>query len=198
MTGIIDYGAGNTASVGYALSRLAADFIVSDSTDELEKCDKLILPGVGSARFAMESLREKGLVDLIKGWKKPFLGICLGMQLLVDHSEEGDIDCLGVIPGKCILFDRGKTKVPLMGWNKVTFTGSSGLFSGLQSGEWFYFAHSYYLPVSSCTIAESENGGQYSAAIQKDNFIGVQFHPEKSSTQGKQMLQNFIEMEVKC
>jgi len=197
VTGIIDYGAGNTASVGFALTRLETEFIVSSSDHELERCDRLILPGVGSARFAMENLYNKGLVDLITGWKKPFLGICLGMQLLVDHSEEGDIGCLGVIPGRCRLFNKEKTKVPLMGWNKIYFNDSSGLFKGLNTGEWFYFAHSYYLPKSEFTIAESENGSQYSAAIQKDNFFGVQFHPEKSSAQGKKILQNFIEMEVK-
>jgi glutamine amidotransferase len=198
VTGIIDYGAGNTASVGYALSRLEADFIVSSSVKELEKCDRLILPGVGSARFAMESLKEKGLINLITAWEKPFLGICLGMQLLFDHSEEGDTSCLGIIPGECLLFDRNKTKVPLMGWNKVTFNNSFDLFAGVKNGEWFYFAHSYYIPLTEYTIAESENDGLYSAAIRKDNFFGVQFHPEKSSVQGKKLLDNFVKMEVKC
>lgn len=198
MTGIIDYGAGNTASVGYALSRLEADFIVSASIKELKKCDRLILPGVGSARFAMESLKEKGLIDLITGWEKPFLGICLGMQLLFDHSEEGNTSCLGIIPGECLLFDRNKTKVPLMGWNKVTFNNLFDLFAGVKNGEWFYFAHSYCLPLTEFTIAESVNDRLYSAATRKDNFFGVQFHPEKSSIQGKKLLDNFVKMEVKC
>lgn len=198
MTGIIDYGAGNTASVGYALFRLEIDFIVSDSAEDLLRCDRLILPGVGSARFAMESLKGKGLTELISGWKKPFLGICLGMQLLFDHSEEGDTSCLGIIPGECLLFDRNKTKVPLMGWNKVTFNNLFDPFAGVKSGEWFYFAHSYYIPLTEFTIAESENGGLYSAAIRKDNFFGVQFHPEKSSIQGKKLLDNFVKMEIKC
>jgi len=192
VTGIIDYGAGNTASVGYALSRLDADFFVSSSPEELAGFDRLILPGVGSARFAMESLYNKGLVDLIIGWKKPFLGICLGMQLLVDHSEEGDTPCIGIIPGECLLFDRQKTKVPLIGWNKVIFDKSSAIFDGIESKEWFYFAHSYFIHESKFTIARCENGTPYSAAVRKDNFLGVQFHPEKSSGKGMKLLDNFI------
>lgn len=193
MTGIIDYGAGNTASVSCALEKLGARFIITSSVPELEKCGRIILPGVGSARAAMDNLSEKGVVEFIKTTGKPFLGICLGMQLLAESSEEGDADCLGVVQGRCSLFDRVASKVPLMGWNRVEFTAGDPLFEGIESGSYFYFAHSYKLPVIPETVAIANNSGSYTAALRKGNKWGVQFHPEKSSDQGLRLLRNFIE-----
>lgn len=193
MTGIIDYGAGNTASVSYALEKLGVDLIISSSVEELEKCDNLILPGVGSARAAMENLKAKGLINFIKTTDKPFLGICLGMQLLAEASEEGETGCLGVVNGVCSAFDKTVSKVPLMGWNKVQLTVQDPLFDGIEPGSYFYFAHSFKLPVIAETIATSDNSGAYTAALRKGNKWGVQFHPEKSSDQGLRLLKNFIE-----
>lgn len=193
MTGIIDYGAGNTASVSYALEKLGTRFVITSSLEELEKCGRLILPGVGSARAAMDNLIAKGLIELIKNSEKPFLGICLGMQLLAEFSDEGDTDCLGIVPGRCSLFDRTVSKVPLMGWNRVDFTVGDPLFAGIEKGSYFYFAHSYKLTVIPESIALADNSGAYTAALRKGNKWGVQFHPEKSSDQGLRLLRNFIE-----
>jgi len=193
VTGIIDYGAGNTASVSYALEKLGVDLIISSSVEELERCDSIILPGVGSARAAMDNLRARGLTEFIKTTGKPFLGICLGMQLLAEASEEGETGCLGVVNGVCSAFDKTVSKVPLMGWNRVEVTVSDPIFDGIEPGSYFYFAHSFKLPVITETIATSDNSGAYTAALRKGNMWGVQFHPEKSSDQGLRLLKNFIE-----
>lgn len=193
MTGIIDYGAGNTASVSYALEKLGVDLIISSSVEELEKCDSIILPGVGSARAAMENLKSRGLENFIKTTDKPFLGICLGMQLLAESSQEGETECLGLVRGVCTAFDKTISKVPLMGWNRVEVTVPDPLFDGIEPGSYFYFAHSFKLPVIAETIATSDNSGVYTAALRKGNKWGVQFHPEKSSGQGLRLLKNFID-----
>ena len=193
MTGIIDYGAGNTASVSYALEKLGVDLVISSSVVLLDKCDNLILPGVGSARAAMENLRAKDLVNFIKTTNKPFLGICLGMQLLAETSEEGETECLGIVKGGCIAFDKTISKVPLMGWNRVEPGVPDPLFDGIEPGSYFYFAHSFKLPIITETIAVSDNSGAYTAALRKGNKWGGQFHPEKSSEQGLRLLKNFIE-----
>lgn len=193
MTGIIDYGAGNTASVSYALEKLGVKLVISSSVEELERCDNIILPGVGSARAAMENLKARGLIDFIKTTSKPFLGICLGMQLLAGSSEEGETECLGIVNGSCTAFDKTISKVPLMGWNRVEPINSDPLFAGIEPGSYFYFSHSYKLPVIDETIAVSDNSGGYTAALRKGNKWGVQFHPEKSSEQGLRLLKNFIE-----
>jgi len=193
VTGIIDYGAGNTASVSYALVRLGVDLVISSSVVLLDKCDNLILPGVGSARAAMENLRAKDLVNFIKTTNKPFLGICLGMQLLAETSEEGETECLGIVNGGCTAFDKTISKVPLMGWNRVEPGVPDPLFDGIEPGSYFYFAHSFKLPIITETIAVSDNSGAYTAALRKGNKWGVQFHPEKSSEQGLRLLKNFIE-----
>ncbi len=194
MTGIIDYGAGNAASVSYALERAGARFIITSSVSELEICDRIILPGVGSARAAMENLESRGVVEFIKTTEKPFLGICLGMQLLAESSEEGETGCLGIVSGKCTLFDRSVSKVPLMGWSRVEVTENDPLFEGISSGSYFYFAHSYKLPGIPETIALARNPESYTAALRKWNKWGVQFHPEKSSDQGGRLIQNFLEI----
>lgn len=194
MIGIIDYGAGNVRSVGNALERLQTPFFVSRNVSDLEKAQKLILPGVGEARSAMKSLGQSGLVDWLKAVKVPFLGICIGMQILFDHSDEGETPCLGVIAGLVQRFDPGQVKIPHMGWNRVAIQQSNPLFHNTGNGEYFYFVHSFRAPVVEATLAVTEYGSAFSAAVRKDNYFGVQFHAEKSGNAGLQVLRNFIEL----
>ncbi len=191
MIGIINYGAGNTKSIMNALDRIEADYFISDLTKELEKADKLILPGVGHAKTAMNRLEEQGLTDFIRSWKKPLLGVCLGMQLLCEFTEEGNTRCLGIIEDRVKKFTDKEMKVPKMGWN-ITSPADNELMRNIKADDYFYFVHSYYLPTSEYSIAQANYGIEYTAAIQKDNFYGVQFHPEKSAKAGSQILQNFI------
>ena len=194
MTGIIDYGAWNVRSVGNALERLQTPFFVSKSVADLSKAQKLILPGVGEARSAMKSLGQSGLVDWLKTVKVPFLGICIGMQILFDHSDERETPCLGVIAGRVQRFDAGQVKIPHMGWNRVAIQQPNPLFRNTGNGEYFYFVHSFRAPVVETTLAVTEYGGDFSAAVHKDNFFGVQFHAEKSGNAGLQVLRNFVEL----
>ncbi len=194
MIGIVNYGAGNTASVSYALERLGVPFILSNSAAELEKCSKIIFPGVGSAEAAMNKLKEYELIDYLKNTRKPLLGICLGMQMFASFSEEGNIECLNIIETKCLKFRDKNVKIPNMGWSSITLESSSRLFEGIPAGAYFYFAHSFYIPLNNYTIAASENGQPFTASLRKDNFYGVQFHPEKSSDAGMKVLNNFVEI----
>ncbi len=190
---LIDYDAGNTCSVMNALKRLEVDFVLSDDPEVIRSAEKVIFPGVGHAKAAMDSLREKGLVEVIKGLTQPVLGICVGMQLLCTSSKEGDADCLDVIPLRVTKFDENPAlKVPHMGWNTLTNVQDHPLFKGIESEEYFYFVHSYYVPQSSYSIADCEYDLEFSAAVQKDNFYGIQFHAEKSGPIGAQLLSNFI------
>lgn len=182
---IIDYGAGNTESVRFALERLGSSPVLSADPEVIQKADKVIFPGVGSASHAMEVLRTKGLNILIPDLKQPVLGVCLGMQVMMEYSEEGNTACLGIFPGKVVRFSEG-VKIPHMGWNRV-----DGQDQLVPNG-FYYFVHSYVVPVMDETIAESSHGQRFSAAIRKDNFIGVQFHPEKSSSIGANLLSNFL------
>ncbi|HAL54991.1 MAG TPA: imidazole glycerol phosphate synthase subunit HisH [Bacteroidetes bacterium] len=193
MIGIIDYGAGNIRSVGNALDRLGVEYFISSAISELERAEKLILPGVGEARSAMESLDRSGLIAWLKTVQVPFLGICIGMQILFEHSSERDTKCLGVVPGSIRRFSASQTKVPHMGWNQVTLANESNLFQGIRSDEFFYFVHSYFAPVTEHTIGVTAYGGSFSAAVQKGNYYGVQFHAEKSGNAGLQLLKNFIQ-----
>lgn len=193
MIGIIDYGAGNIRSVGNALERLGVRYFVSNKVNELEKAEKLILPGVGEARNAMESLDRVGLINWLLNVDVPFLGICIGMQILFEHSAERDTRCLGVLGGSVDKFDGTKVKVPHMGWNKVRLQRSSPLFKDIRDGEFFYFVHSYRAPVVEESIGVADYQSRFSAAVQKQNFYGVQFHTEKSGTAGLQVLRNFVE-----
>jgi imidazole glycerol-phosphate synthase subunit HisH len=196
MIGIVNYGAGNIRSVSNALNRLSVPHFVSNNCIELNQADKLIFPGVGEARSAMDALVRAGLDDWLKNVSVPFLGICLGMQLLFEHTTERATDCLGIISGTNEQFNSGKSqlKVPHMGWNQVQQNGGSPLFSGIKSSENFYFVHSYYAPVVPATIGITDYNVQFTSAIQYKNFYGVQFHPEKSSKVGLQLLKNFIEL----
>jgi glutamine amidotransferase len=192
--GIVDYGAGNIRSLGNALERLAKRFFVSQDVQELQRADKLMLPGVGEARSAMESLRRAGLLEWLPTVGVPFLGICIGMQILFEHSDERDTACLGIVPGRVARFDGARVKVPHMGWNRVQRKVRSPLFEGIRDGEFFYFVHSFAAPLVANTICSTEYGEEFSSAIQKNNFYGVQFHAEKSGSAGLQVLRNFIEL----
>ena len=196
MIGIINYGAGNIRSVSNALNRLSVPHFVSNDCDELNKADKLIFPGVGEARSAMDALVRTRLTDWLKEVTVPFLGICLGMQLLFEHTTERATDCLGIISGTNERFNSEKSqlKVPHMGWNQVQQNGKNPLFFGIMSGENFYFVHSYYAPIVQVTIGTTDYDVQFTSAIHQKNYYGVQFHPEKSAKAGLQILKNFIEL----
>lgn len=190
---IIDYGAGNIQSIRFALERLGytADF-TSDAA-RIREADRVIFPGVGEAGSAMEKLEDSGLDQVIPGLTQPVLGICLGMQLMCRYSEEGETRGLGIFDMEVRRFPKG-LKVPQIGWNSIHRL-KGPLFKGVGEGAYVYLVHSYFAPLSGDTIAGSEYGFEYSAALGRDNFMGVQFHPEKSSKDGAQILRNFIEME---
>ncbi len=194
MIAIIDYGAGNTRSVSNALAGLKLEHIVTNDEKKINDAEKIIFPGVGEAAFAMKMLKKLNLVNIIVNTDKPVLGICLGMQLLFDKSEESNIECLSIIPGKVKRFDSSKLKVPHMGWNKVNIKSDSRLFEGIKEDSYFYFAHSYYVPLSVNSIAQSNYGKIFCASVRKSNFYGVQFHPEKSGSEGLRLLTNFVEL----
>jgi glutamine amidotransferase len=195
---IVKYNAGNIQSVLFALERLGVDAKVTDDKDELFAADKVIFPGVGAARSAMDSLKEKGLDAVIKQLKQPVLGICVGMQLLFEHSEESDTECLGIIPAKVKLFKSEEIspdipiKVPQVGWNDI-YNLKTDLFKDVPEHSYIYYVHSYYAEMNPYCIATSNYGLEYAGAVQKDNFYGVQFHTEKSAKVGDQILKNFIE-----
>ena len=184
---IIDYGAGNTRSVQFALQRLGVQPVLSNDHKEIIAADKVIFPGVGHAKAAMDVIREKQLDILIPQLKQPVLGICLGMQLMCRHSEEGNTPGLGIFDDNVKLFD-ATLKVPHIGWN--TAGGSSVLASAMD--EWYYFVHSFYVPQTVDTTMICNYGINFSAAIQKNNFYGVQFHPEKSGLAGEKLLKKFL------
>lgn len=194
MIALIDYGAGNLKSVANALDELQTEYIITNKVDEINSADKIIFPGVGEAASAMNRLIDKNIAEVIKSTSKQLLGICLGMQLLATFSEERNTKCLDVIQSIVKQFDKSKVKVPHMGWNKVEFNYRNKLFTSVESGEYFYFANSYYLPITEHTIASTNYDVYFSAGINKNNFYGVQFHPEKSGKAGLQILMNFIEL----
>jgi len=194
MIGIIKYQAGNLTSVSNALKRLEADHFISDNTGELEKADGIIFPGVGHAGAAMDDLRSRDLDVWLKNTTKPVLGICLGMQLLYESSEEGESTTLGIIPGRLKKFDSSKAKVPHMGWNQLEPLKDHPLISGINSKQHLYYVHGYYAPANEYTVATCSYINDFAAVVAKDNFMGVQFHPEKSGSVGSLLLQNFLDM----
>jgi imidazole glycerol-phosphate synthase subunit HisH len=196
MIGIVYYGAGNIFSLTAALDRLDLKYGMIKKAEDFEKYDRYIIPGVGHAGSAMQKLEETGLVPSILALKKPVLGICVGMQLLTNHSEEGDSVLTGIIPLKTRLFsEKLNVKVPHTGWNKVNQSSDNPLFSDIVPGTHFYFVHSYFIEFNfTFTVALAEYGIKFSAVIQKDNFYGVQFHPEKSGIAGEQLLKNFAQL----
>jgi glutamine amidotransferase len=187
---IINYKAGNVQSVKFALERLGFVAILTDKPEEIVQAKKVIFPGVGQAGNAMQMLVSLGLNELIPALKQPVLGICLGMQLMCNHSEEGDTMGLGIFPSNVKKFDTS-LKVPHIGWNAILKTNCK-LFNGIRDKSFAYFVHSYYVPLNEYTTAVSEYGTGFSAAIRKDNFYGCQFHPEKSGNIGHQILANFL------
>ena len=192
---IVNTGCANISSVKFAVERLGVRVEVTDDIDAIQRADKVFLPGVGHANAAMKSIREKGLIDVIRGLEQPTLGICLGMQLMVTESQEGingNTKCLGLMPGLVEQMTADNLRLPHMGWNKVDAVGNAPLFKGIDDGTYFYFVHSFCVKQYEQTMATSDYGQVFSAAINKDNFFGVQFHPERSSDAGAQLLKKFI------
>jgi glutamine amidotransferase len=191
---IIDSGGANIASLLFALKRLGCDADLTVDATLIENADRVILPGVGAAADAMQRLQDASLVDVIRGLQQPVLGICLGMQLLADASEEEDVECLGIIPGVARRLPVAPGfPVPNMGWCPVTKTADAPLLDGIADGSFFYFVHSYALPPSEFTLATADHVEAFSAVVGRDNFVAAQFHPERSSADGARLLRNFLE-----
>ncbi len=186
---IIDYGAGNVKSVAFACERLGFQTELTNDKDKITSAEKVIFPGVGHADYAMQQLKKNNLIDVIKNLKQPTIGVCLGMQLMCAHTEEGNIDGLGIFDLPVKAFS-DKLKVPHMGWNKLEET--KGLLSDLE--EYVYFVHSYFVPENEYSIANCNYGTRFSAALQKDNFYACQFHPEKSGKIGEEILKRFLNL----
>ena len=196
MIAIIDYDTGNLRSVCNALDRIGAEYVLTDDPKVISQADRVLLPGVGEASSAMTKLHERGLCDVIRRLKVPVLGICIGMQLMCRHSEEGDVDCLGIFDSVVRKFQADSAsgvKVPHMGWNEISQL-RTGLFDGLSEGDFVYFVHSFAADVCTDTIAVSDNGRLFSAAMNRGNFYGAQFHPEKSGDVGETILRNFMKL----
>jgi len=189
---IINYGAGNIQSIMFAIERLGYKAVLSNNPDEIKSADKVIFPGVGEASSAMKMLRESGLDALIPTLKQPVFGICLGMQLMCNYSEEGNTKGLGIFDVDVVKFSP-KVKVPQMGWNQI-YNLKSDLFKGIAENEYMYLVHSFYAPLCTETIATTNYELEYSSALENDNFYGTQFHPEKSGDIGEQILANFINL----
>jgi glutamine amidotransferase len=197
---IIDTGCANVSSVKFAIERLGYAVTISKDPEVVLGADKLFLPGVGTASEAMKNLEERDLIELVKKVEKPLLGICLGMQLLGKLSQEKGskaddlVACLGLCEGEVKLLQTGDLPLPHMGWNTVTAQPDNPLFKDIEKDEYFYFVHSFGMPVGDYTIAECDYGSPFSAAIQSGNYYGVQFHPERSSKAGSKLIQNFLEL----
>lgn len=190
---VVKYNAGNTASVINALKRLGIEPAVTDEAEALRQADKVIFPGVGEASSAMQYLRERDLDTVVRSLTQPVLGICLGMHLLCESSEENGAECLGIFPGRVRKFEAGKLKVPHVGWNTITRLDSP-LFAGIDESSYVYFVHGYYVKQTPETTANCKYGTNFAAAIQVANFHAVQFHPEKSGTAGARILENFLNL----
>ena len=190
MVAIVDYNAGNTRSLQFALDRLGVNSSLTSNIEEIQSAEKIIFPGQGAALNAMQNLKKTGLDKIIPNLKQPVLGICLGMQLFCRSTEEGNVDCLDIISTDVKKISN-KVKVPHMGWNNISNLKSQ-LFNNVIDNEFMYLVHSFYVPIIPETIAESNYNGFFSVAIQKNNFYGVQFHPEKSSKPGIKILENFL------
>jgi len=194
-TVIIQYNAGNIQSVLFALERIGVEAIVTDNVEQILQADKVIFPGVGEASTAMQYLKQRKLDQLIVQLKQPVLGICLGMQLMCKFSEENNTDCLGIFDEQVCKFDSGNNqlKIPQIGWNNI-YDLQTNLFNEVSNNAYCYFVHGYFAAKGIHTIATANYGIEYSAALHKENFYGVQFHPEKSALVGEQILKNFIEL----
>ena len=194
MIAIVDYKMGNLRSVENALKRLGAEFVVTADAEVIRRADRVLLPGVGNAAEAMENLRKADLVDVIRSLRRPVLGICVGMQVMCRHSEEGDAKCLGIFDAHVKRFvPTAEEKVPHMGWNSIGNLESK-LFKDIKGGEMVYYVHSYYPELCPDTIATTRHGVMFSAALKYENFYGTQFHPEKSGDVGERIIENFLKL----
>jgi len=193
---IIDSGGANIGSVIHALNRLGAEPVFTADAATIRTASRVLLPGVGAAGAAMSRLRDAGLTQCIRELRQPVLGICLGMQLLFERSEEDDTECLGIVPGtlKKMQSSQG-IRVPHMGWNTTTVSRDDPLLAGLPDKPWFYFVHSYCAPLGEATLATCLHGEPFAAIVRKGNFYGAQFHPERSATNGARLLANFLELQ---
>ena len=210
---IVDTGCANLSSVKFAIERLGFEVTITDDINLIKNAGKVILPGVGTARHAMANIKAKGLVETLQSLTQPVLGFCLGMQLMAESSTEGEksstegeksstegkqpstkVPCLAMIPTEVSPLDAKENHLPHMGWNTLTSVSDHPVFTGINIGDYFYFVHSFAAPISEYTIASCDYGTQFSAAIAKDNFIGCQFHPERSGALGSKIIQNFLEM----
>lgn len=192
---VIELGCANTASVLFALERLGAKAVLSSDAAEIATAPRVVLPGVGAAGFAMSRIHELGLLETIKGLKQPLLGVCLGQQLLFDASDEGDVDCLGLIPGRVTRMEATPERVvPHMGWNTLEVLRDDPLTAGLKADDYAYFVHSFACPVTEHTLTQSTYGDPFAAMVRKDNVWGCQFHPERSSAVGATILENFLRL----
>ena len=195
MIAIIDSGGANIASVQFALERLGAESVLTRDAAEIAAADRVLLPGVGAAPVAMQALKDAQLIEPIRKLRQPVLGICLGMQLLFGRSAEGDTNLLGILDGDCLAFrPKDGRSVPHMGWNRLHPTTTHPLLAGLPDVAHVYFVHSYFVPVNDATIAACQYGEDFTAIAAMDNFMGCQFHPERSGQVGARILQNFLEM----
>ncbi|MBS7409060.1 MAG: imidazole glycerol phosphate synthase subunit HisH [Alloprevotella sp.] len=194
MIAIIDYKMGNLRSVENALHRLGAEFEVTADADKIVRADRVLLPGVGNAAEAMHNLRQAGLPEVIKSLRRPVLGICVGMQVMCRHSDEGDAECMGIFDARVKRFTPTPTeKVPHVGWNQIGNLEKK-LFTDIKSGSFVYFVHSYYAELCPDTIATTRHGLLFSSALKYENFYGTQFHPEKSGDTGEQIIKNFLQL----
>ncbi len=192
---IIDSGGANIASLQFAIQRLGIESDLTTDPARLKSASHVLLPGVGAAADCMSRLEKAGIVDTIRELQQPLLGICVGMQLLFEASEEGDVACLGLLPGRVRRFhDRTGLPVPHMGWNQLEFSRASPLLKDIQNGDYVYFVHSYAAPVSDLTLATTQYGESFAAVVQRGNVYGAQFHPERSAKVGAQLLNNFLQL----
>lgn len=191
---IIDTGCANLASVGFAFERLGAKHTITNNLDVIQSADRVILPGVGSASYAMQALNQGGLATVIKSLTQPVLGICLGMQLLFSFSNEGDVAGLGLIDGRVGDLDEGVFPVPHMGWNTLENIADDPLLDGVKNGDYVYFVHSYAVPENVHTIASCTHNNPFTAIVRRDNIYGCQFHPERSGKTGARILENFLKV----
>lgn len=190
---LVDAGGSNIGSLRYALQRLGVEATLSAHAGRIRAATHVILPGVGAAAPGMQRLRDAGLIEVIRGLSQPVLGVCLGMQLLFERSEEGDTSCLGLIPGEVQRFpQRANLRIPHMGWNGLCLERDSELFIDVESESYMYFVHSYAVPPTAHTLASAEHGCRFAAVVQRDNFYGMQFHPERSGPVGARLLINFL------
>lgn len=198
---IVDTGCANLSSVKFAVERLGFKALITDDLDTIKSADKVILPGVGNAKHAMANIVKKDLVATLQQLEQPVLGFCLGMQLMTQSSSESSlsdqneiIDCLNVIPTEVLPLEANGLRLPHMGWNTLTTVTDHPVFAGIEPGEYFYFVHSFAAPVSEYTVASCQYGSDFSAAIAHNNFIGCQFHPERSGSAGSKIIKNFLEL----